>query len=210
MHQGAFKECYRQVMDHVLLNMIFLVCVLLGAGITFGAAFKSLHYVAYKLADKERHVAVFHDFWVAFKDDFFKSTLIWLAAVGTGFLLALSFYIAFTNHQLILMISVIVTGTILILFLLYLYPVMAIFQSGSLRALFRNSFLIFAKNPVVSFFMLGSLAAVVCLFILFEGTILVSIGLFAWLEARYLKPLFQPYIEALESETSVLNEEDIR
>lgn len=200
MRQGAFKEWYRQVMDYVLLNLIFLPCVLLGAGITFGAAFKSLHYVAYRLADKERHVAVFHDFWFAFKDEFLKSTIIWIIAAATGLLLAFTAHYALSNNMIILMVSVIVTGTILVLFLLYLFPVMAIFKSGSLRALFRNSFLLFAKHPLTSFLMLGSLAAVVGLFLLFEGTILISIGLFAWLETWHLQRVFQPYVLALMTE----------
>jgi uncharacterized membrane protein YesL len=208
MRQGAFREWYRLVMDYVLLNLIFLVFVLLGAGVTFGAAFKSLHFVAFKLADKDRHTAVFRDFWNGFKDEFLKSTLIWIAVAATGLLLFFIGHLALENQQVYLMVSVLVTASILVLYLLYLYPVMAVFQSPSLRALFRNTFLLFARNPLTSLLMLGSLATVVVMFLIFEGTILVSIGLFAWMETMHLRRLFHPYLENFVQDANPVDEDD--
>lgn len=194
----TFKDFYRDAMDVVLLNLIFLGVVLLGAFITFGAAFKAMFFVSFRIIDRNKPNYVFKAFIESFKEGFLLSTIIWLIAAAIGFLLFIIFKYSVDNNQTILLISCFVSFYLLVIYLLYLYPMMAIFKTESTKQLLKNAFIMASTNFLTSIKLMLSLVFVVGLFLLFYGTILFSIGLFGILIAFHLKKIFQPYLKQYE------------
>ncbi|MDD5293019.1 MAG: YesL family protein, partial [Candidatus Izemoplasmatales bacterium] len=77
MQRTTFKDLYKDIIDYILLNLIFLATVLLTAMVTFGAALKALFYVSRRLSAHDLQVSVWRDFFKSFKEEFGLSTLIW-------------------------------------------------------------------------------------------------------------------------------------
>ncbi|MCK9537024.1 MAG: YesL family protein [Bacilli bacterium] len=198
----SFKDFYRDAMDVVLLNLIFLGVILLGAFITFGAAFKALFYVSFRIIDPKKPNYVFKSFIKSFKEGFLLSTINWLIAATIGFLLFIIFKYSIDNNQTILLISCFVTFYLLVIYLLYLYPMMAIFKTESTKQLLKNTFILAGCNFFTSLKLMLSLVFVIGLFLLFHGTILFSIGLFGILIVFHLKKVFMPYLKQYEFDDS--------
>ncbi|MBN2696284.1 MAG: DUF624 domain-containing protein [Bacilli bacterium] len=197
MRRYTFRDFYRDAMDYVLLNLIFIMFVALGAFVTLGASLKAMFFVSHRLLDREKQTYVWKDFLRSFKEDFLQSTLVWLTCVALGLLLYLAWTFAFEQQNIIVMVSIVATATIMLVYLMYFYPLLALFEAASFGERLRNTFIIMARHPFTTVKLLGSLALVVLLFLLFSGTIIVSIGIFAWLWAWHLKKPLEPIIMAL-------------
>ena len=198
MNSYTFKDFYKDLMDIVFLNFIFLVVVLLGAFITFGAAFKALIFVSFRIIDRKKQNYVFKSFIKSFKEEFIKSTLIWLIIGGIGYLLFNIWNYAITNENTIMIISCLVSFYMLITYTLYLFSVIAIFQTQSTYSLLKNTLIIASSHFFTSLKMLAGLIIVIGLFNLFSGTILFSIGFFGVLTAYHLQKVFKPYMKPFE------------
>jgi len=185
----TFKDIYRDAMDYVLLNLIFLVVVALGAGITFGAAFKAMFHVGEKINYGKDRVYVWKDFFRAFKEGFWQSTLSWLVLAMLGLLLYFIGNYAYNLMNVIVLASVVATGVFTLTYLLYLYPFLALFETESFGYLLRNVLIIMGRNPFISFKMLGSVAFATLLLFLFSGTILVTPAIVVWLNLMHLRKL---------------------
>jgi len=194
----SFKDFYRDLMDVVFLNLIFLGTVLLGALITFGAAFKALFYVSCQIINRDKPNYVFKSFFKSFKESFWVSTIIWLITAMLGFLLFLIFRYAVDNNITVLLISVLVTLYLTVIYIIYLYAMLAIFKSESIFQLLKNAFIMAGVNVMTTIKLLLSLVFVIALFLLFSGTILFSIGLFGILAMFHLKKVFHPYVKQYE------------
>ncbi len=197
MRHYTFKDFYRDAMDFVLLNLIFIMFVALGAFVTFGASLKAMFHVAHKKLDQQIQVYVWKDFLKSFRESFLVSTLMWLGFVACGLLLYLAWNLAESRDNVLVMASIIATGTIILVFMLYFYPLLALFEAQSFGIRLKNTFIFMSRNPLTSVKLLGSLAVVVLLFMLFSGTIVFSVGIFAWLYAWHMKRPLEPIISKL-------------
>ena len=191
----SLRDFYRDLMDVVLLNLIFLGVVLLGAFITFGAAFKALFYVSFRIIDRKKQNYVFKSFFSSFKEGFLQSTIIWLIIAAFGSLLFLMFRYSLDHNQIILLVSCLVTFYLLVVYVLYLFPIFAIFKTNSVKQLLKNTFFIASSNFLITIKLLLSLVFVIGIFVWFNGTIIFSIGLFGILSASHLHKIFNPYIK---------------
>lgn len=207
MQRITFKDLYKDIMDYILLNLIFLATVLLTAMVTFGAALKALFYVSRRLSAHDLQVSVWRDFFKSFKEEFGLSTLIWFCTVLLGLSAYFGFLNAMENEQMIVLVFLIVSVLFALVYLLYLYPLLSWFVHPSRKALFQNAFILLGRHPFTSIMLLGSVAAVVGLFILFEGTILFSIGMFAWMNTVHLMRALKPYINDLTQSEDQTQEE---
>ena len=73
--EGKLFGALSRMADLVILNVLFLLCCV--PVITTGAAISSMYYVAGKMAENKEGY-IFKSFFKAFKENFKKSTAIWL------------------------------------------------------------------------------------------------------------------------------------
>jgi uncharacterized membrane protein YesL len=198
MDKYGWKDFFRDATDLILAGILFLTAGVLGVFLTVGAALKALFAVAFAVMNHQKAVRVTADFWKAFKDGFFHSTLVWILAlgIGTGCFFVMRFALDQGNPWVAA--SGIVTAVLTLIFLLYFYSLSAVFRASSFRQMAKNAVLMAARHPGSTLLLLGGLAVPVLLFGLWYGTILISPALFAAIEAWHLNRLFRPYREVFE------------
>ena len=198
MYKYGWKDFFRDATDLILAGILFLTAGVLGVFLTFGAALKALFAVAFSVMNHKKAVRVTADFWKAFKEDFFRSTLVWVFALGIG--IGCFFVIRFALDQGNPWVAAtgIVTAVLTLIFLLYFYSMSAVFRAASFGQMAKNAVLMAARHPVAILLLLGGLAVPVLLFGLWYGTILISPALFVVIETWHLNKLYRPYREAFE------------
>ncbi len=194
---NPFKVFFRTFSEIILLNALFLITILLGVFIPAGAGMKAMFYVSDKIIDRERATYVAKEYWIALKDGFLRSTLIWFLFAATGFLLFFTHRMGIEQGHVLLMSSSLVAMVLLGLYAIYVFAVMARFKTDSIGRLFKNAFLLMASSPWTLFKVAGSVAFTLLLFYLFSGTVLFSIGLFTVLTTYHLNKLFAPHKQQL-------------
>jgi uncharacterized membrane protein YesL len=200
MERYRLKDFFKDATDIVAVNFLFLLAVILSSGILFGAAFKALFAVTFKIMGHQDATRIWKDFWTAFIDSFWFSTLVWLISVVFGLMFA--FVIDYgLNHQMIwLAASGIVSAIFLILYLLYFFPMLSIFKTKSRIQMLKNAAIMGASHPFSSLLLAGGLVMVLILFEWWTGTLLFSIGLMSVINAAHLNRLFYPYLEPFKDQ----------
>lgn len=190
MSRFSLKDVWKRTADLVFLNFLFFAAILLGAFVTFGAAFKALFAVMFHLLDKDRATSVAKEFWIAFKDDFWFVTLLWLGFASIGAMLGFIWLYALSVDESIVAGATIVSAGMALSFFLVLFPMLGKYHARSRRQMMKNAVMIWAANPLSVLFLLGGIAAGALLFVWWSGTLLVSFGLVAWVNANHLKRMF--------------------
>lgn len=134
--EGPLFTTLTRIADLFILNFLFIVCCL--PVFTIGASVSALYYVTMKMAADEDCYTV-KSFFKAFKENFKKSTVIWIIDAFVGISLFIDYKIIrgdygkifnpeskFTNAMFILFI---LASIIWIYVTLYVYPIQAKFEN---------------------------------------------------------------------------------
>jgi uncharacterized membrane protein YesL len=126
--ENSFWEFMTNITNVLFVGLIWLICCV--PIITIGASTTALYDYALKMAaNKEGYVA--NSFFKSFKNNFIKSTLLWiLMLLGAGFLVV-DGYICLrmgTSTGKFLFFAVAAIGIIYLIICIYIFPVVAFFQ----------------------------------------------------------------------------------
>lgn len=127
--------------DIVIANLLFILCSI--PLITIGPSLTALYHCMLRTV-KDNNNGTIKTFFRAFKENFVQSLIIWLLIVAAGFVLITNMLFLMENNgaaSQILLYGSCAALALLIIFTLYIFPVIAAF-ANTLRALSRNAFLL--------------------------------------------------------------------
>jgi uncharacterized membrane protein YesL len=157
------------VMRLMYVNILWILFTLLGL-IVFGffPATTAMFTVIRKWVMKQHEIPVFKTFWLTYKSEFLKSSLLGLIIVCIGFFMYFNLKIidATTLPSLkLLYIPNLIVIFIFLLTLLYIFPVFVHFDVG-VKGIVKNAFLLMTLNPIATFSM--SILSGFILFIIYQ------------------------------------------
>ncbi len=198
------KEVYQKFTDLVFVNLLWILVSFLGVFVTVGAASTAMFSVTFQLLKKKEPTNVFSSYVKSFKENFVASTLVWLVLV----LLFIPLYMMYNyglNQGLSWLVVVALVGFYqLLIFTLYVFPVMAVFKTRSMLQLIKNVILMANTNLWTNVKIIGSLALVALLMIyIHESMLLIGIGIYGILVSFHLNIVFKPFyvqLDALDEE----------
>ncbi|MDI6453114.1 YesL family protein [Peloplasma aerotolerans] len=194
------KELFRKTTDIVFVNLLWMLVSFLGILITLGAATTAMFSVTFQILKKNEPTNVLHQFIQSFKENFVISTLVWLSILAVGIPLYMMFNYAINTDQMVLLIIGIVGGYQLLMFTIFVFPVISRFKTETNRQLLKNVLLLSNMNLWTNFKLIGSLAFVVLLIVfVHEMMILIGIGFYGILVSFHLNKLFEPYLMQFRS-----------
>ncbi|NLD26887.1 MAG: YesL family protein [Acholeplasmataceae bacterium] len=161
----GWRELYRNITNIIYAGLLWLFTSLLGILLTFGAATTALFRVCFQVYRTKEPTQVAKRFFRSFKENFWISTLCWLIIIAIGLPLYMLYNYALKQNEPFLMVMVIVSAYELVMFSLYVFPIIAIFKVKNLWHLFRNTMIMANQNLWMNIKLLGSLAAVFLLVI---------------------------------------------
>ena len=152
------------IFDLMILSVLWIVFSI--PVITMGAASVAVYTSAYRYIRKDEDY-LWHSFWTAFKENFKRSTLAWLVALGIFALLVLDALVfrgmlirgetfGWVYYVVLVLILLVMTWTI------YLAAYGARFQ-GTTRDVLRFSFMLFRAHPVKMLVVLAIVIACIAL-----------------------------------------------
>ena len=188
------KALYRIVMDVVLLNLLWLLASFLGLLVTTGAATTAMFRVAFQILNRDEPTHVFETFVRSFKENFWLSTWVWLGLVTLGVPLFFAYHMALQEDLLVLLVFCIVGAYQLLIFTIYVFPVMSRFKTAGIGQLLKNVLLLANMSLWTNFKVMGSLAAVFLLVLYVSPMfVLIAIGLYGLLVAFHLSFVLKPF-----------------
>lgn len=127
----------------VLLNLFWIVTVILGCGITLGAATTAAYTVMRKRADKEKDEVMIHTcfsiYWKALKENFKESTIVWIITLTIGVMLVVNIRFSLISSQslaLVLKALQIIILIQLVFVNIYCYSMISIFEASIKRIIY--------------------------------------------------------------------------
>src|SRR5690606_19560991 len=152
-------------------------------------------------------------FFETFKKDFIESTCVWLLILIFAAPLAWMLVYAFQKPNDWLMVIGIVIGYQLLMFTLYVFPVIAVFKSKSIISTIKNVLILQNSNLLTNLKLIGSLVIFVAGMMWLHGSfIFLLIPCYGFLVSFHLKSAFAPYIaqfkitiEEKENDNELLN-----
>lgn len=198
------KELYKKAMDIVYVNFIWILVSFLGILLTLGASTTALFRVIFQVFKTKEPTNVSKLFFASFKENFIQSTLVYLGLLIIGFATYLMLNYAFINNQVILLVLGIFIAYEVLMFSVYVFPVVAIFETKNNKDLIKNVMLLSNYHLWTNLKIIGSFVFVFLLiFYVHEAFIVVAVGIYGFLVAFHLRTLFTPYIQKIEEEGSV-------
>lgn len=198
---GKATAVLQTATDLVKLNLLWLVCCI--PLVTIGASTTALYSVAIKMVKNEESYVV-KDFFSAFRKNLKQATVVWLMICVAAGILFFDFYFsshAKTDGAALLFVPFAIAAILLVMLILYVFPVMAVFEN-SLKKVFKNSLLLalahLPQTVLVLVIALGPLA--LCFLFAGELSLMVYINLvfgiafFTWINSHIFVRLFQPYL----------------
>ncbi len=185
-----------RVSDLIILNFLWIFSSL--PLFTIGASTKALYSVSLNLAN-ESEGSIIKDYFKAFKDNFKKSTILWLIILASSSVLAIN-SIFWPRFQSVLgYLAMIVIAFFIIVFLLvipYVFPTISKSDISIIKSL-KLSFLLSMKHLPYSLIisLLGILFIAINLIYPFSifFTIFVGISLYCYLSSYIFNMIFNKY-----------------
>lgn len=211
----VFTICSK-VTDILWLNILYIICSL--PVITIGASTTSLYYVTLKMARNEEGY-VTRTFFKGFKENFKKSTIIWL--IFMAFIYVLSVDVRILNNEelraslggtasYMIFIAGGILGLILLLVFIYVFPLIAQFENTVVNTI-KNAFFMSIKHVISTLVML---LIMVLPFILIMVNpklligLLISFALTAYINSYILNKIFSFYMDDEVIETDNMHVSD--
>ena len=197
--------------DIVIANLLFILCSI--PVITIGPALTALYHCMMRTV-KGNNNGTTRTFFRAFKENFKQSLIVWLLILVAGIILVLNLrFLLHANGSAANMLFYLTIGvlTLLVIFSLYIFPVIATF-ANSLGALCRNAFLLAFMHFPTTVAM-----AVITIFPLYMTYLDVKLqplyaccwfffgfGLTAYINSFFFYRMFRPYLETVEMKKQFL------
>lgn len=138
---SLFSRVFERIFDLIILNILWAVCCV--PIVTAGASTSALYYMTLKMARGESF-AVVKDFAKAFRQNFFKATILWIFILIPGATLAMGYYYIYSQRLTTSMGALMLALFCTVLYLLlitYLFPLQARFENA-VAGTIVNSFIL--------------------------------------------------------------------
>ncbi len=191
----TLKDFFRQFADTLYVHLLWVLVSFLGLLITFGASTTALFKVMFQIYKTEEPTYVSKLFFDTFKKEFVESTCVWLLIlVFTAPLAWMLIYAYQTPNDWLFLIGIVV-GYQLIMFFLFVFPVIAVFKSKSIISTIKNVIMMQNRNLLTNIKLLGSIVIFFAGMIWLHGSfILLLIPCYGFLVSFHLKSAFAPLI----------------
>lgn len=206
-HENGFWRGMSKVADVVLLNVLFILCSI--PIVTIGASATAFYTVMLQLTQNEESY-ITRGFFKAFKENFKKSTIIWLIMFLLGAFLILDVYLVTSTDEIFSVVFRYVIYAITFLYALmlsFVFPLQAKFENTILGTI-KNSLLM----GIAHFLPWGIIIAIVTYFpllllfarldfilFLFPFLLIGGFGLIAYINSLCFNRIFKRYIPAEEN-----------
>ncbi len=201
-YDNMFVRILSRLGDAMLLSLLFVVCSV--PIFTIGASLTALYYTAMKGITLDGGY-VFRYFMKSFKENFKKSTIMWLAFLLAFIVFGVDvwfWYQQFTPGEVtianvLLVFSIILLSLTFFMFL-YAFPLQAKFEN-TIRVQLRNAFLLSVKYFPTTLLITVITAVIVWAFyyqpaIAIVGFVMVGFGAVGYLYAYFMLRCFKPYL----------------
>lgn len=199
------KDAYTHLMNYVGLVLVWFVASGLGLFLTAGAATAAAYRVAFAWKDKDRHAPLFSTFFTGFKENLLPASLVHIPT--TLFALGLFFLHTYAQNteETLLLVAVYLSAFELLLFLFYVYPLLAAFRHKNAFHLVKNTMLLAHFHLFTTLKMIGTLAiAVFLVMVVHPAMFPISLTVYLGFTSLYLDKIFAVYrektLEALSDE----------
>lgn len=201
-YDGFLSRVLTKLMYIVSVNLLFLICSI--PIFTIGASATAMYTVLFRWVQGDEP-DIIRTFFQGFKENFKKSTIIWLVMLAVGITLALNYYTMYHIGTPLAGLVQIILNMVLILWLafwIYAFPSISFFKnslSGYLR--FTAGITIAQLPQTVSLFAVHMISLLVILFIAQYsqiGVILLAccgFSLSAYIASKILSKIFEKYGE---------------
>lgn len=129
----------------VILNLLWSVTVILGLGLTLGAATTAAYDVMRKRSDREREVVMLHTvfsiYYKSFKENFKQSTIIWIISliIGSMILANIKFSLVEIESVALIIKALQIVVLIQLIFInIYCYSMIATFVTDIKRIVYSS------------------------------------------------------------------------
>ena len=191
----TLKDFFRQFTDTLYVHLLWVLVSFLGLLITFGASTTALYKVMFQIYKTEEPTHVSRLFFETFKKEFVESTCVWLLILVLALPLAWMLIYAYQTPNDWLFIFGIVIAYQVVMFFLYVFPVIAVFKSKSIISTIRNVLILQNKHLLTNIKLLGSIVIFIAGMMWLHGSfIFLLIPCFGFLISFHLKSAFAPYI----------------
>lgn len=163
--------------DFVVLNILWIICSL--PIITIGASTSAMYSVMLKIVKNEEGYII-RGFFKGFKENFKKSTILWLMLLAMGIIIRLDFQIiqGMNSSMRVVMQGILMFVSLMLVCLnLYGFPMLARYEN-TLRQTIKNSFILAIVKLPYTILMLIIVAAPIV--ITFLTAKLMVIGIAFW------------------------------
>lgn len=196
--EGSVMRALSRIADLAVLNILWLICCI--PVVTAGAATTALYYMTIKMAQNQEGYLV-RSFFKAFKDNFKKSTIIWLMILAVGLVLGADFYIMChweSDLRYPMLVLILMAGLVLIFLGLYVFVLIGTFENKVLEYL-KNAFFMSIRHLPYTILLVCILAAqiFVCNFMLVNSQYLPLVLLFGMSAFAYVMSFL--YVKILKS-----------
>lgn len=201
-YDNMFVRILSRLGDVMLLSVLFVVCSI--PVVTIGASLTALYYTAMKGITLDGGY-VFRFFMKSFKENFKKSTVMWLAFLLAFIVFGVDVWFwyqqftpgEFTVANVLLVFSIILLLLTFFMFL-YAFPLQAKFEN-TIQVQLRNAFLLSVKYFPTTLLITVITAVIVWAFyyqpaIAIVGFAMVGFGAVGYLYAYFMLRCFKPYL----------------
>jgi len=198
-YNSPFGRFMNRLVDVVVLSLLTLLCCL--PIVTIGASFTALYYVLLKMV-RDTDTSIVRTYFKGFKDNFFKSTILWVIMAVILTVLYLDFYllskVAMDYAEGVRIMLLIISAAILMI-ANYIFPMQAQFEN-TIFGTIKYSFLVCMMNLPRSLLLLLVLLCPIVILLLFPETIyflpIICIGAVPYLQTEVLVRVFEKYMSA--------------
>jgi uncharacterized membrane protein YesL len=165
--------------------------------VTIGASTAALYYTTHNVIRYDRG-RVWSSYWESFFGNFKQATPLWLLLVAVAYILgvnAYSTYMIYTagNVSKWIFLVVLVPLALITMGAIYLFPLMARFQS-TVRSLMKNSLLIAFRNIHWTILLMGMFVGSVYLVLVVPFAFVYIPEAYMFMSGWILEPIFQKYM----------------
>jgi uncharacterized membrane protein YesL len=188
------KEYYKKFIDIVFASFLWVLFSFLGILITLGAATTAMFRVVFQVFKTDEPTNVFRLYLKSFKENFFLSTLVWLALVLLFIPVYLMYRYSLTSGETVFLVLSIVGFYQLLVFFIYFFPVCAVFKTKNSFIMIKNVLIIANTNLWNNFKVIGSLVFIMILVFFVHPVFLVlAMSFYGFLVAFHLNNIFKPF-----------------
>lgn len=193
------KDYYRQFTDILYAHFLWFVVSFLGILITFGASTTALFKVIHQVFKTDEPTHVTKTFFKAFKDDFMESTCVWFIILVILFPLIFMMHQAIQTDHIFLMIMSILAGYQLLLFFMYVFPIISQFKTDSVLQTIKNTLLMQNRYIFTNLKLIGTFGLIfLSVIYIYNGLLILVIASYGYFVAYHLRNVFKPFIEKYE------------